>query len=122
METPVYEKLLVYKISKDLSDIIWKIVEKWSNFEKDTVGNSLMNTSDSISENIAKATVPGRFENNIRFAKKARSALFETRHWLKKASRQKYITEIEIDELLVLIEKLGPRISDFIKVVSMKSR
>ena len=117
MEKEQYEKLAVYQIAKILADRIWAIVREWGSFEQESVGNQLINSSDSISANIAKATVKGRFEDNIRFAKMARSALFETRHWLRKAFRREFITESQADELLIIIEDLSPRINVFIKLV-----
>ena len=117
MEKEQYEKLAVYQIAKILADRIWAIVREWGSFEQESVGNQLINSSDSISANIAKATVNGRLEDNIRFAKMARSSLFETRHWLRKAFRSEFITESQTNELLIIIEELSPGINVFIKLV-----
>jgi len=117
MEKMQYEKLAVYQIAKILADRIWAIVREWGSFEQESLGNQLLNSSDSISANIAKATVKGRFKDNIRFAKMARSSLFETRHWLRKAFRREFITESQSNELLIIIEDLSPRINVFIKLV-----
>ena len=37
-----FEKLDVYKLSEQLSDIIWDIVIEWDYFAKDTVGKQLL--------------------------------------------------------------------------------
>jgi len=37
-----FEKLDVYKLSEQLSDVIWDIVIEWDYFAKDTVGKQLV--------------------------------------------------------------------------------
>ncbi len=60
-----FEKLDVYKLSEQLSDVIWDIVIKWDYFAKDTVGKQLVRSADSIGANIAK--VPGAKLRRIKY-------------------------------------------------------
>ncbi len=43
-----------YKLSHELSNIIWFIVIEWDYFAKNTVGKQLVKATDSISANIAE--------------------------------------------------------------------
>ena len=40
------EELNVYKLSMDLGEKIWSIVDKWNIFEKDTIGRQLIRSVD----------------------------------------------------------------------------
>ena len=44
-----FTDLSSYKLSYDLSNIIWDIVIKWDYFAKDTVGKQFVRAVDSIS-------------------------------------------------------------------------
>jgi len=35
------ERLEVYQLAEAFSDVIWGLVHKWNNFQKDTIGNRL---------------------------------------------------------------------------------
>ena len=48
------EDLQVYKISMEIGDDIWKIVERWNFYQKDTLGKQLTRSADSISLNISE--------------------------------------------------------------------
>src|SRR5574343_525711 len=48
------DELNVYKLASEIGDDAWLMVEKWSFFEKDTIGKQLVRAADSISANIAE--------------------------------------------------------------------
>ena len=48
------DKLDVFQIANDIGEIVWKVVNGWSYFEKDTVGKQFVRSADSISANIAE--------------------------------------------------------------------
>ena len=52
MGKPDFENLEVYKLSEKLANEIWKIVEKWDYFAKDTIGKQIVRSADSIGANI----------------------------------------------------------------------
>lgn len=115
-----YEDLTVYKLSENLSDMVWDIVINWDDFEKDTVGKQLIKAADSISDNIAEGSGRGSYLDNKRFVKISRGSLFETKNWIKKATRRKLISEFDNDRLLKIIEELIPRLSAFINYLTEK--
>ena len=47
------EEIRVYNLALDLAEKVWKIVSKWSFFDKDTIGKQLVRSADSIAANIS---------------------------------------------------------------------
>ena len=117
-----YEDLEVYKLSENLSDLVWNIVVKWKSFEKDTVGKQLVKAVDSIGSNIAEGSGRGSYVDNKRFVKIARGSLFETKNWLNKAFRRELINETDNNKLLKIVEELIPRLSAFINYLKKKCK
>jgi four helix bundle protein len=103
MEKTNFEKLDVYKLSEQLSDVIWDIVIEWDYFVKDTIGKQLVKSADSIGANIAEGSGRGTDKDNIHFIKISRGSLYETQHWLRRAYKRKLITEKNIKQLLPTI-------------------
>jgi len=59
-----FENLRVYQLSEELADQIWKIVGKWDNFSKDTVGKQMVRSADSIGANLAEGEGRGSYQDN----------------------------------------------------------
>lgn len=53
------EDLEVYKVSMEIGEIVWEIVEKWNYYQKDTLGKQFTRSADSIALNISEGY--GRF-------------------------------------------------------------
>lgn len=94
-----FESLRVYQMSEDLADEIWEIVVGWDGFAKDTVGEQVVRSADSIGANIAEGEGRGSFQDNRRFIKIARGSLQETQHWLRRAFRRNLLTKEQIEKL-----------------------
>ena len=112
-----FEKLQVYNLSEDMSDLLWNTVQRWDNLAKFTVGRQLVNAADSVGANIAEGTGRGSVAENRRFAKIARGSLFEVKHWLRRAYKRTLLTTDEIKELRGLIDELTPKLSAYIKSI-----
>ena len=120
IEKTNFEKLDVYKLSEQLSDIIWDIVIEWDYFAKDTVGKQLVKSADSIGANIAEGSGRGTDKDNIHFIKIARGSLYETQHWLRRSYKRKLIVGENIKQLLPIIKELGPRLNAYITSIEKK--
>ncbi|QFS42855.1 four helix bundle protein [Nostoc sphaeroides CCNUC1] len=87
-----FQELQVYQLSEQLADDIWKIVDGWSFFAKDTIGKQIVRSADSIGANIAEGVGRGSFQDNRRFIKIARGSFNETQHWLRRAYTRNLLT------------------------------
>ena len=116
-----FESLQVYKMSETLADDIWNIVVNWDSFARDTVGNQIVRSADSIGANIAEGTGIGRFKDNRRFVKVARGSLYETRHWLRRAYKRNLLTEEQISKLKPIIDNLSPMLNGYLRSIGKAS-
>jgi len=115
-----FENLRVYKLSEEISDLVWEITNRWNKFAQNTIGRQLVNAADSIGANIAEGTGRGSFADNRRFARIARGSLFEVKHWLRRAYVRQLLTEQETDALQKLVKELTPKMSAYIRSIGKK--
>src|SRR5689334_14899180 len=117
-----FENLRVYKLSEQLSDEIWSIVLGWDNFSRDTVGNQVVRSIDSVGANRAEGEGRGSFQDNRRFIKIARGSLQETQHWLRRAFRRSLLTKEQIEKLKPLIDTLAPSLNAYLSSIGKNSK
>ena len=110
----IYE-LDVYKLSEQLSDLIWYGFDVWPKKVQQTIGYQIIRAADSIASNIAEGY--GRYTPADRklFYRYARGSFEETKAWLRKLIRRKVIQENEIQKYSTIIDELGPKLNAFIK-------
>jgi four helix bundle protein len=108
-------ELDVYKLSEDLSDLIWYGFDTWPKKVQQTIGYQIIRSVDSIAANIAEGY--GRFTpaDRKKFYLYARGSFEETKAWLRKLIRRKIIGESELSEYQRIIDELGPKLNAFIK-------
>jgi four helix bundle protein len=64
MSTKGFQELRVYQLAERLADNIWKIVDEWDSFAKDTLGQQIVRSADSIGANIAEGVGRGSYQDN----------------------------------------------------------
>ncbi|WP_375496027.1 four helix bundle protein [uncultured Nostoc sp.] len=117
MATKRFQELQVYKLSEQLADDIWKIVEGWNFFAKDTIGKQIVRSADSIGANIAEGLGRGSFQDNRRFIKIARGSLNETQHWLRRAYIRNLLTAEQINATKTIINELAPKLNSYLNSI-----
>jgi len=112
-----FENLRVYQLAEKLSDAIWEIVRGWDGFAKNTVGQQIVRSADSVGANIAEGVGRGSYQDNRRFARVARGSLNETQHWLRRAYKRSLLTDEQIEQLKPIIENLAPQLNAYIQSI-----
>ncbi len=112
-----FQELRVYQLSEKLADDIWKIVEGWNFFAKDTIGKQIVRSADSIGANIAEGLGRGSFQENRRFIKIARGSLNETQHWLRRAYTRNLLTTEQINAIKTIINELAPKLNSYLNSI-----
>jgi four helix bundle protein len=104
----------VYKLSEELSDLIWNDFDNWDKKVQNSIGYQIIRSSDSIAANIAEGyglfTPPDR----RKFYLYSRGSFEETKAWLRKLIRRKVIDPAQTEKYQAIIEKLGPKLNAFI--------
>jgi len=112
-----FESLRVYRLSEDLADLVWDIVNAWPSLAKKTVGQQLIRAADSIGANIAEGTGRGSFQDNRRFVRIARGSLSEVQHWLRRAYKRQLLPLDRVDNLKGIIDELAPKLNSYLKSI-----
>ena len=107
----------VYNLSLELADEVWKLVQKWNYFEKDTIGKQLVRAVDSISANLSEGLGRYHFKESKNFGYYARGSLFETKTWLVKAKNRELLSEEIFNNLISKLDVLGKRLNTYIKSI-----
>ena len=106
--------LEIYREAMDIGEAVWSLVLKWENFSKNSLGNQLVRSADSISANIAEGYGRFHFKENQKFCYYSRGSLEETQGHIEKAVRRNLIDKETGKELYTQLEVLKKRLSKYI--------
>lgn len=109
--------LRAYQLSRDLSKIVWNIVENWDWFSKSTIGGQWVRATDSISANFSEGYGAYFFNDTIKFYYYSRRSLFECCDWFGKANERGLINKSEYGEIKAILDELPLEINKMIKRV-----
>jgi len=115
------EELRVYNHAMELGEEIWKIVIKWSFFEKDTIGKQLVKSADSIAANLSEGFGRYHYKETKHFSYYSRGSLYETKTWLVKANNRDLISEEKLTTLISEINQIGKMLNAYIKSIGTSS-
>ena len=115
------EELRVYNHAMELGEEIWKIVIKWSFFEKDTIGKQLVKSADSIAANLSEGFGRYHYKETKHFSYYSRGSLYETKTWLVKANNRDLISEEKFTSLISEINQIGKMLNAYIKSIGSSS-
>ncbi|SHE62198.1 four helix bundle protein [Alkalibacter saccharofermentans DSM 14828] len=77
-----FENLLVWQKSRDLTMVLYDIIDNFPDEEKYAMGSQLRRAVNSISANIAEGTGRGSNKDFANFLYFARGSLFETKNFI----------------------------------------
>jgi len=109
------DKISSYKRSLDLSNYIWDVVIRWEWFAKKTIGAQWVESTDSISANIAEGFGRNTKKDKIRFFYYSKGSLSESKDWFSKAMTRKLLTEEEIKYIGDNLDELPKELNYLIK-------
>jgi four helix bundle protein len=98
-----------------IGESVWKEVNSWGMFEKDTLGKQMVRAADSISANLSEAFGRYSIPDRKRFAHIARGSLCETINWLSKSIERNLVNKETGQVLMMDLENLSIRLNAYIK-------
>ncbi len=108
------ENLDVYKLSEELSDMIWYDFDFWDKKTQVTIGYQIIRSSDSIAANISEGYGRYTSKDRTKFYLYSRGSFEETKTWLRKLIRRKIINPEQVKKYERIINELGPKLNAFI--------
>ena len=109
-----------FRFSFHLSNYVWDVVLKWSNFSQRTVGEQSVRAVDSISANIAEGF--GRYgkKDKIKFYRYSQGSLSESLNWNEKSKIRKLLSAEEYKYIFTELQKLPKAINALILFTNQK--
>ena len=100
------EDIIAHKFASEVAEIVWNEVQTWPWIAKKTIGVQWIESTDSISANIAEGF--GRFhkKDKVKFYYNAKGSLLESIDWTKKALKRTLISESKAKEILEILKRL----------------
>jgi four helix bundle protein len=111
------DDLAVYVLAMRIGEKVWRVVEAWNYYEKDTVGKQLVKSADSIAANIAEGYGRYFFKENKQFCYYSRGSIIETKTWLIKSKNRKLMEEAVFNELIKDLENVHVKLNAYIKSI-----
>jgi four helix bundle protein len=94
-----FEDLRCWKMSREVRRKVISLVKKFPDIEKYRLSQQLVNSTRSVTANIAEGYGRFHFQENIQFCRIARGSLYETLDHLISALDDEYFTQKQFDEL-----------------------
>ena len=115
-----FKELEVYKVSRELSNEIFIISQKFPMEEKYSLTDQVRRSSRSVGAQIAEAWGKRRYRQHfISKLTDADSEQFETQHWLDIALECKYLNVAEKEKINILCESIGKMLQSMIDKASL---
>jgi four helix bundle protein len=114
------EELNVYNLAMEMGEEIWNIVDKWTIFQKDTIGKQLVRAFDSVAANLSEGFGRYHYRETVHFGYYSRGSLYESKTWIQKGFKRNLITETDYNHFMKEIEHIGKMLNKYIKAIGEK--
>ncbi|MEZ5199051.1 MAG: four helix bundle protein [Bacteroidales bacterium] len=109
-----------YQIAFELSNYVWDVVIEWDWFAKKTLGGQFVESTDSVSANIAEGF--GRYfkKDKVNFFRYSKGSTLEATDWNNKAIKRKLLSEEQYNHINNELQKLPREINNLINFTNEK--
>lgn len=109
------EDLALLRSAEVICDGIWEMVSQWNEFTRNTIGQQLVRTADSIGANVAESYGRYNYGEKIQFLYYSRGSLYETKYWLRRTSQRRLLTKQQVEQYANQLDEVAKQINTFIK-------
>lgn len=114
----ILEDLEVYRLSRELSAVAWKIYLELEWQIKKIIGDQFIEATDSVGGNISEGYGRFHYLDRIKFFYNARGSLLESRHFFELLRERKLIKNLDLEkEYLNIYRKLRPKLNGLIESI-----
>jgi four helix bundle protein len=115
-----FTDLELWKNARDLKNELYNLVKTFPSCEKFRLADQIVRSARSINSNIAEGYGRFTYKDQLRFCIQARGSLFETSNHLFDAFDCNYISQVELEDFSVKIEKVRKLLSGYISFIRGK--
>ena len=115
------EDLEIYKLAQEIGELIWSIVNRWDNYQRNAIGFQFVRAADSISASIAVGYGRYFYKDRRNFCYYGRGSIMETKTWAKKTVYRNLITVLEYQSLTEKLDFLHLRLNGYIKSLQISA-
>lgn len=116
-KTEGFEQFEVWQFAIDLAVDIYKLTDLFPKSEIYSLTNQMRRASSSVSANIAEGYGRHGFKEKLQFYKIANGSLLETKSFCYLANRLGYISQKQLDDIIVSFISLQKLINALIKSI-----
>jgi|TARA_Y100000592_G_C5365148_1_gene265638 four helix bundle protein len=111
------KELTIYKLSRELSALGWKIYSRLGYQMRKVWGDQMLEAVDSVGANIAEGYARFHFLEKVRFYYISRASLSEgVEHWIDLGFERKIVDEKEYREIFSISKSLQMKLNQQIKI------
>ncbi len=93
------EDLEVYKVSMEIGELVWSVVNRWDYFNKTTLGSQITRSADSMALNISEGYGRFFYKENRNFCYYSRGSAKETLTAITKAKNRNLLSDEEFKNI-----------------------
>ena len=109
------DKLLVYRLSRELSEVAWLIYQELDWRDKKIAGDQFVKSIDSVGANIAEGYGRFHYMDKAKFYFNSRGSLLESRHWFDLLDERSKVKANHKKKFLNIYQRLRPGLNGLIK-------
>jgi four helix bundle protein len=114
-EIKQFENLQVWRLSRELAALIWKLIQKEGFKSNFALRDQIDRSSGSIMDNISEGFGRNGLKEFIQFLSVAKGSCFEVKSQLYRAIDRKLISTEEFEEAMQLSDRVGKMISGLMR-------
>ena len=107
--------LWIVRLSEHLSDQVSQWVKALDTHDRQTLGDQVLRSADSVTVNIVEGVGRGRAADKLRFYHMSRGSLEETLSWIRKARNRGLMDYSQGSKLLAGYWRLSDSLQSFIR-------
>ncbi|MBT1701809.1 four helix bundle protein [Chryseosolibacter indicus] len=111
------DDLKVYNLAMEVGERVWIIVDRWTNFQKDTIGKQFVRATDSIAANLSEGFGRYHYKEAKNFGYYSRGSLYETKTWLTKAYKRNLVSNEDYNSLADSLNVIVKMLNSYIKSI-----
>lgn len=111
-------ELEIYKLSRELSSIGWKIYQSLTARERNIMGDQFVRSTDSVGANLAEGYSRFHYLDRIKFCYNSRGSLMEaSNHWLELLKERKLVGKADYDSYSSKAKQLSIKLNNYISAL-----